>query len=294
MYTGNGVTKNFPIPEGYDGKVVILRMPGGKGIRMAEGESYEVKDGCVCFYAAVPAGIEILFDELSDAEMMSKNTGNYLVIYGNGTISEVDEDPLLILAEAKRLLGEAKQCKDEAEHSCTEAAGYVTGLTASLKAELKGLLDGYKMTVEEISAAAAAEAKSQITTDWADTLERIAAETKTAKENRYQVEKLLEEARQIAVNTATSVRDEIALKCEQVLKGCETLDDLKTEINETGKLLKNELEKTYYDVREKINITASEELEMLKSLRLKLEDDYSTLSAKINARWEFLRGELDE
>ena len=294
MYTGNGVTKNFPIPEGYDGRVVILRMPGGKGIRMTEGESYEVKDGSVCFFAAVPAGIEILFDELSEAEMMSNNAGNYVVIYGDGTISEVDEDPVLILAEAKRLLNEAIQCKDEAEHSCREAAGYVTGLTDSLKAELKGMLDGYEMTAGEIAAAEAAEAKSRITTDWAETLERIAAETKAAKESRYEVEKLLEETRQIAVNAAMAVRDEIALKCDQVLKGCEALKELKNEINETGRILKQELEKTYYDVREKVNITASEELEILKSLRLRIEDDYNTLSAKINARWEFLRGELDE
>ena len=291
MYIGNGVTKNFPLPEGYDGSVVILRIPGGKGIRMTRGEGYEVKEGSVNFYAPVPSGVEVIFDELSVSEMMSKTAGNYVVIYGDGTTKEVSEDPVILLAEAQKVLNESKLRSDEVIQAGRETVSYITGLIGTLKADLEGRLDGYSLNAEEIALRAASEAKSQITRDWAGTLERISAETEAAREIRYNIERLLEDARQISVNAANVTRDEISKKCEQVLNGCEMLSTLRDELTELGKTLKQELERTYYNVSEKINVAVGEELEMLKSLRTKMEDDYKTFNAKINNRWEILSGE---
>ena len=151
MYIGNGVTKNFPLPEGYDGSVVILRIPGGKGIRMTRGEGYEVKEGSVNFYAPVPSGVEVIFDELSVSEMMSKTAGNYVVIYGDGTTKEVSEDPVILLAEAQKVLNESKLRSDEVIQAGRETVSYITGLIGTLKADLEGRLDGYSLNAEEIA-----------------------------------------------------------------------------------------------------------------------------------------------
>ncbi len=40
MYTGNGVTKKFPIPSGYDGSTVYLIFPTGQNIKMVQREYY--------------------------------------------------------------------------------------------------------------------------------------------------------------------------------------------------------------------------------------------------------------
>ena len=109
MYAGNGVTKRFKIPEGYDGSEVYLTFPGGKTIRMHECEGYEVSGDYVKFDAAIPAGIRISFEESADGEEL--NSKGYVVIYGDGSIKEVDEDPVKYLEETQRLLTEAEKQK---------------------------------------------------------------------------------------------------------------------------------------------------------------------------------------
>ena len=63
MYTGNGVTRKFPLPAGYDGSEVYLIFPTGKSIKMREGEGYTVSEGAVYFSAAIPAGVVVSFTE---------------------------------------------------------------------------------------------------------------------------------------------------------------------------------------------------------------------------------------
>jgi len=49
LYIGNGVTKEFPLPEGCDGSVVHWIVPDVKTTKMKEGEAYTVHDGIVFF-----------------------------------------------------------------------------------------------------------------------------------------------------------------------------------------------------------------------------------------------------
>ena len=63
MYTGNGVTRKFPLPIGYDGGVVYLIFPTGKSIKMVKDEGYTVSEGAVYFSAAIPAGVVVSFTE---------------------------------------------------------------------------------------------------------------------------------------------------------------------------------------------------------------------------------------
>ena len=106
MYTGNGAAKKFKIPDGKDGRVVELTLPSGKTIKMSPGEGYEIAGEYVIFEAAIPFGITISFEESEDSEPLMSS--GYVVIYGDGRIQEVNEDPVKYLEETQKILKEAK------------------------------------------------------------------------------------------------------------------------------------------------------------------------------------------
>ena len=181
MYIGNGITKKFLIPQGYDGSVVVLSTDGGKGIRMAEGEAYEIQNGYVVFYSAVPIGIKISFDEADATEIMKKTSGAYVVIYADGTMKEVDEDPTLLLEEARKILADTKQTLKETEQVTSDAQKYMTSMLSSSGADLDGRLDGYSQIAQKAVDEAIITAKRELTESWSATLERLTVDTSTVR-----------------------------------------------------------------------------------------------------------------
>ena len=288
MYAGNGVTKKFPIPEGYDGSTVVFIMSNGNGYRMMQGEAYEIQDGNIIFNYAVPAGIEISFD-LSDATEMIKTTSkNYVVIYANGTIEEVSEDPKLVLEEAKKLLIEAKKQTAEAAQALEDAQKYISKSLSSSTADLDGRLDGYAKIAQDAISEAANKTSETIKNEWAASLERLAIESKSIREDmtqlqnlRREIQDLYQEALKTIKETAVGYNKEFIENCENIRK---IRPDLELYVLEIKKDLREEAGLILGDMQEK----ADEEIEYLRTLRKKFEDDFNTLNTKINNRWELI------
>ena len=133
MYTGNGVTKKFPIPAGYDGSKVYLIYPTGKSIKMVKDEGYTVSDGTVYFSAAIPAGVVVSCDEPEGyGETPTQGTG-YVVIYNDGHIVEVADDPAEYLAQSQKVLTEAKKHYAEVKEYAEASIVNLTTLGDTLK-----------------------------------------------------------------------------------------------------------------------------------------------------------------
>ncbi len=293
MYIGNGVTKKFPLPAGYDGNVVILKIPNGKGVRMIQGEGYVVKDGVINFYAPVPDGIEILFDNTGEIELMSTKSKSYVVIYSDGSIREVDEDPTLMLEEARKILTDAKKAAIELNQNIEDAKTYMSRVLSNSGADLDGRLDGYSSKVAESVAEAALQVKTQITNEWSATLERLEVEKATVKKYSQTVEQVKDKLEHLSFNIAQNLRDELLSKCNDVLQNCEDLKILKTEIQSIAAKVKLEVAQISRNAVEEMRLKINEELELLRNLRAKMESDYNNLNTRINNRWNLMRGESD-
>lgn len=293
MYTGNGVTKKFPLPEGADGSVVILKTPGGKGVRMAQGTAYSIQDNTVYFYAAPPAGIEISFDESDANEIIDSGSNSYIIIYANGKIEEVDEDPVIILSEAKKLLTEAKKCAAEITQAYDDAKSYIASVISNSGADLDGRLDGYSKLIEQNIADAALKTTEKITAEWAYTLERVNFEAKNIRETLLEIEKEKAEINQISTTAAGQTKTEIIEKCAIILESCNELKSLKTELEkistETKQQILNTVDKAINEVQEKINY----EINKLREYRTSTENYLDTLNKKITNRWGMLGGEIN-
>ena len=293
MYIGNGVTKKFPLPEGYDGSVVVLKMQNGKSVRMTEGEGYIIKDNSVNFYAPVPAGIEISFDVPDENELMKKNTSNYVVIYSDGSMREVDEDPTLILTEAQNILREAKNEADEIKEAVSNAKEYMTSMLNSSGADLDGRLDGYSVKVEEMINDAAHATKQTILNEWLSTLDRLNAESKSIREDLSELQKIKKEIQNSVDTTAENFKNEILSQCEEVFTKYEEIKKIRPELEIYSLELKGELKQIMLETSDEMRIKINEEVEFLRNLRTKMEEDFNTLNTKINNRWEMLRSEID-
>lgn len=293
MYLGNGITRKFPLPDGYDGSVVFLKIAGSKGVRMTQGDGYEVKDNTVIFYAPVPAGVEIIFDYMNESEVLNPMSKSYIIIYADGTMTEVDEDPTLILEEAKKLLIEAKRCALEITDAYNGAQAYVSQIINASTADFDGRLDGYSQTIDDAVSEAALSTKTAITDEWAVTLERMTAESKAVREDLSALQKLKRELQSIYDTAIESFKNSMSEHVAEALESCEEVRKLKPELALYSLEIQKELKQIVINYEDEIRTKINEELDLLRNLREKMEEDYNTLNIKINNRWDILRGEIN-
>ncbi len=292
MYVGNGITRKFLIPEGYDGSVVVLSMEGGKGIRMAEGIGYFIEGRYVTFSTPVPKGIKVSFNEADATEIMKKNSGAYVVVYADGTIKEVDEDPTLLLEEARKLLADVKQSLKECEQATSDAKKYMTSMLSSSGADLDGRLEGYSQVAQKAVDEAIINAKRELTESWSTTLERLTVDTSTLRLTLEEIQRVKAEVESTASRVGNDVKDEILNECKDLFENIKTLKDIKTVLENEFIKAKENLEKIRLDIYQEVRLKVNEEIEMLRSLRNNMEQDFETLNTKINNRWDLLRSDL--
>jgi hypothetical protein len=210
MYKGNGVAKTFPLPPGADGHSVFW-VTESSSIPLREGEAYSLEGGGVVFEAPPPVGVTVAFSE--PAALPAARTG-LTVIYPDGRVAIVADDPALLLAEAKTGLGEArrllKEAKAESErteilcHSCVDLA----------KEKLSARLEKYSELVDDSVRQAAALARDEVNDHVGQKLLEIRKKHKEAVSALASMEELLRGARAenalAAREAAASVRAECA------------------------------------------------------------------------------------
>ena len=292
MYTGNGVTKKFPIPAGYDGSKVYLIFPTGKSIKMVKDEGYTVSEGAVYFSAAIPAGVVVSFDEPEGFGEPSTGTG-YVVIYNDGHIVEVDDDPAEYLAQSQKVLTEAKKHYAEVKEYAEATLINLVKVGDTLKDEVEGILyessqrgKGQIMDLAELL-------KSEIRTELGNALLSIQKEAQTVEAGLQVMELLKVEAQSAAKTAAEKTSAEVWSECAEAVKACEAIEQVKQDCKYYAEEAKGAAQKAGLEVQAAMTTKANEELEMLRSLRLRLESDRETLNARIDNAIEVLRSDIN-
>ncbi len=288
MYTGNGVTRKFPLPERYSGDAVYLIFPTGKSIKMLKDEWYTVSEGAVYFSAAIPAGVVVSFEEPENV-ISADDALRYVVIYKDGRIVEVSDDPTELLVQAMKALTDAKAHYAEVTAYAGEAIERVTGLKATLADEFEGLLYEYTQRGKELITENATLLKSEIQTALEGALLEIRKEAQTVEAGLQIMELVKKDAQDAAHSAAQSVRQELADQIIEALDIHEKVVKVRADCEYYCLEAQAAAQKAGLEVQAAMLQKANEELEMLRSLRLKLEDDREMLNARINSAIEVLR-----
>lgn len=288
MYTGNGVTKKFPLPEGCSGDAVYLIFPTGKSIKMLKDEGYTVSEGAVYFSAAIPAGVVVSFSEPENV-ISAGDRLNYVVIYKDGRITEVTEDPTELLVQTQKALIDAKTHYAEVKAYTDEAKEYIDSLKDTLTDTFERLLYEYTQRGKEQITENATLLKSEIQTALEGALLEIRKEAQTVEAGLQIMELVKKDAQDAAHSAAQSVRQELADQIIEALDIHEKVLKVRADCKYYYLEAQAAAQKAGLEVQAVMTQKVNEELEMLRSLRLKLEDDRDMLNARINSAIEVLR-----
>jgi hypothetical protein len=200
MYAGNGVTTEFPLPEGNDGTVVYLVSPQGAAVRMKQGDAYEIQNGTAVFSEPPPAGWTVAFQTGQGPAALAgfgAAPQGLLVIYPDGSFKRLDRDPWELLAEVKVELAGARQMYAETREAEARAVAEIRALEAAAAGNLEGRLLGYGARAEDAINAAVAGAAGELSEKLAGQLREIREEREAAqkqlRETQVYVETLVEE-----------------------------------------------------------------------------------------------------
>ena len=291
MYTGNGATKKFLIPPEYDGSEVYLTFSTGRSIKMLEGEGYTISGGYAVFSAAVPAGVIVSFAEPEGYEAPVRN--GYVVIYNDGRIVEVDEDPTEFLLRTQEILSEAKNHYDEVKSYAGEAITQIMGLKGKITDEFEGLLYEYSMRGQTVLTETADRLKGTIHTELESALLKIAQDAQAVDAGLQVMELTKKEVEGIAKTAAEEAKREVLSDGYEILEAYEDVKKLKNDYEYYLSEARGAAQKAGLEVQAAMNLKAEEELEMLRSLRTKLESDSENLNARINSAIEVMRGGIN-
>ena len=150
---------------------------------------------------------------------------------------------------------------------------------------------GYSTRAEEAISEAVASVKSELRHEWEATLTEISAQAGKVREGLQIMKLLKDEMREISRETAQATKNELVSLCVEIPESVKEIQALKAEVEDFYKDAKYAAESAGREVLMTMNTKSNENIEMWRSLRLKMESDYETLNTKINNRLELLRGD---
>ncbi len=292
VYTGNGVTKKFPLPAGYDGSEVYLIFPTGRSIKMKKDEGYTVSDGAVYFSGAVPAGVTVSFDE-PEGYGAEENSISYVVIYNDGHIVEVAEDPAEYLAQSQKVLQEARKHYEEVKSYAEEAVTKMMELQESFANDFDGKLYRYTSQAQSTLENTAEVLRTTIHSELSAALLKIERNAQTVDTGLQIMELLKNETQRVSETAAEATKASVLEKCAETLRAYDAVKALTKECEYYAEEAKSASRKAGLETEAAMRQKAEEELEMLKSLRMKLEADSEALHSRLDSAWEILRGGTD-
>ena len=293
MYTGNGAVKRFLIPSGYDGSEVYL-IVGSQYVRLTLGTNYEISGGYIVFSEAVPSGVRVSFECPSSIEYSRMRTNSFTVIYGDGTISHVDEDPAVMLEEARKLLADTKAYVTDVKGYTAKTLSYIYALGEGYTGELAGRLLGYSTRAEDAINEAAQSVSADLRHEWAATLAEVTSKSGTVTNALQTMQALKTEMQGIvsasATQTAREVKADILEQCSSVVDAYSEMVRLKDEIQILRDDAEYAAQSAARELQGVMTRKVNEELELLKSLRVKMETDYDLMNTRIMNRFKLLKG----
>lgn len=283
MYKGNGITKEFPLPAGADGSVVVWRTENGAR-RLMEAEAYVVRDWNVVFEVAPPAGVIVAFEagELAGIRALGVCT----VIYPDGRVALIAEDPHELLTAAKAERDEARRLLKEARAEAENLEILVHQQGELSKEKLSARLEKYGGLVEESIKGAAALARDEVK-DYLDKLIlEIRNKHKAVVAAHEEIEASVKDADRMASTAAGAAERLVHDCCEDAMKACEEIKRIKSETLDLRNETVNAASNAAAGAAKGFEARAGLVLEEVKSLR-------STLQGEIKALVEGTKTELD-
>lgn len=294
MYMGNGVTKIFPIPSGYDGSTVILKFPNGKGIQAIQGESYTIRDGKVCFLVAIPSGVEICFSSSDVLGLVDKEITSYVVVYPDGVIHEVKEDPAILLEEARKTLANTQNQLAELRAFVNDTKTYLSSVVSTTQSDLNGRLESYKRLADLSVSEMAMRVKREIIDDWLPAYNALEDRRKSIMSDTEKLDKLKDDFKKLVMAASDEAVKEVQEYCLEVKAIYETIKNYKPSLQSAVSEAQNQVKQTGYETKTEIRYLMMKEAEEIKNLRIKLEATFSQLDAQLNTRWDIIRRLLNE
>ena len=286
MYIGNGVTKNFPIPDGYDGSIVALVSGNGKGLLATLNDDYAIKNGCVCFNSAVPSGVKVSFDESDITEFRKQ-----VIIYSDGSTKEVNENPHVLLEEARNVLTDCILERNELTYLLNSTKKYLENLTVLTEKDLAGRLESYKALADKAVLEASLDVKKKILEEWLPIFERTKLDKKLLEDTFNSLMALSTDIEGKITKAANSAATAVAKKCEKAIQSTEEIKEMKPVINAALLDAQEQIKRTAKDAAREIEYQSQKEFEEIKALRIKMESDYELLNERINNRIKILGGD---
>ena len=280
MYEANGIATEFPLPYGSDGKIVVLVSPEGEATRMKEGEAYTVQTanggGAVFFCTPPPAGWTVAFD-LPSAATVATGKKVCTVIYPDGTIKEVEQDPWLLLAAVRRTQDEVRELLDNARKERQAVSLSIKALADETKEDLKARLFNYNDRAES-TIAAAVRATSDET---AATVNKHLVEIRNKHKQVLGAYEGLQEmtfraetaAGESASRTAALLQEEISCTCSECKEIYERLRTMESGIREMRDEAKNAAADAGRELTRTFERRAETLLQEIKSVKSALDNE---------------------
>lgn len=219
MYKANGTTKTFPLPEGVSGDVVYWVSASGGFITLRLGTSYKIEDGNVVFDEAPPAGLTVTFEE--PAAAIGGGVPVCVVVYPDGRIEAVYDDPSVLLAAARAEIAAARRIRAEIQADGERVSALIRGYEATAKETLSSKLDKYRDLVEEAVARAAAGARDEINDNVDRKLLEIRKKYKEVTGVHDDMARMAEEVKEAAGGLGEELCARLCLEGKELLSGME-------------------------------------------------------------------------
>ncbi len=201
----------------------------------------------------------------------------------------MSEDPTELLVQSQKALTDAKAHYAEVTAYAEGAIERITSLKETLADEFERLLYEYSVKGKEQITENAALLKSEIHTELEGALLNIRKEAQTVEAGLQIMALLKSEAESAAKNAAEEAKKQVVDGSAWVLDTLEDIEKLRAECDYFYQEAKSAAQKAGLEVQAAMTQKANEELEMLRSLRIKLENDREMLNARINSAIEVLR-----
>jgi len=274
MYTGNGVTTDFPLPEGADGSTVWLTPPEKESIRMEQGAAYTVTDGAARFVIPPPQGWIVSFHEPAGGAVM---TEGYVVAHSDGTLEVVSEDPAELVAQARALLEAAKREREETAALLNRRGAEIRALADEAKATLESRLLNYGARAEEAITAAASAARLDIVEKLSGALDEIKAGQKGVAAAQMEIRAaqtaILNSAQTAADEAAEEARCQVHDLCASAIEAWNKIKAVKAEMEVSVNAARQAADKAGDIVRREMTARCEAMLEEIRGVRGRLERD---------------------
>ena len=194
-----------------------------------------------------------------------------------------------LLVQTQKALIDAKAHYAEVTAYTEGAIERITSLKETLADEFEGLLYEYSVKGKEQITENAVLLKSEIHAELESALLDIRKEAQTVEAGLQIMALLKSEAENAAKNAAEEARKQVVNGSAWVLDTLGDIEKLRAECDYFYQEAKSAAQKAGLEVQAAMTQKANEELEMLRSLRIKLEDDREMLNGRINNAIEVLR-----